>query len=122
LKPYLDAAGKKYLFRPEEAMSQREKGSGRTKTPRYTKDTYRRAVQYAFDAARKENATLPPEQRKTLIGWTPHQLRHEFITRVKRAFGAETARAAGGHSSLDATEIYIEKDLQAAMEAAKQLG
>ena len=67
----------------------------------YRRDSYRNAIRRACQAA------SVPE-------WTPNQLRHNFGTRARREFGIEAARVTLGHSSAVTTEIFAERDIDAA--------
>ena len=42
--------------------------------------------------------------------WYPHQLRHSAATRIRQRFGIEAARTVLGHSDIDTSEIYAERD------------
>lgn len=44
---------------------------------------------------------------------SPNQFRHTFATMLRKRLGIEKAQIALGHSSLNTTEIYAERDLQA---------
>ncbi len=111
---------------------------------RYTVDSYRRAIARACDrawpppkelrrragetidawVARLEAAGLAGELRawQRRHRWHPHQLRHTFATAVRKRFGAEAARVALGHASLDVTEIYAERDRELAQRIAREVG
>jgi transcriptional regulator with XRE-family HTH domain len=52
----------------------------------------------------------------------PDQLRHSFTDRVRKLHGADVARASAGHASLDATELYLERDVAIASAVAAELG
>lgn len=54
--------------------------------------------------------------------WAPNRLRHNAGTEVRKVFGIEVARTVLGHSSVDMTEIYAEKDLQSAIAAMAKIG
>ena len=55
--------------------------------------------------------------------WSPHMLRHAYLTRVKQALGRDAAVACGGHGSPVVTAVYTrEADRQLARRAAFQLG
>ena len=75
----------------------------------YTVDSYRRAIRRACEAAE-----VPV--------WTPHRLRHNAATTIRREYGLEAARVMLGHSSPIVTEIYAERDRAAAREVAERLG
>jgi integrase len=54
--------------------------------------------------------------------WTPHQLRHTATTRAAKEFGIEIAKAVTGHAHICTTQIYAEKDLEAAQKVALKFG
>jgi len=93
----------------------------RPKGPRYDVDSYRRAISYGIAKAnrllRKANpaAMLIPH-------WHPHQLRHSYATRIRKAFGVEAAQIGLGHARTDVVEIYAEKNLGLAIEIAEKVG
>jgi len=87
------------------------------------------------DKARERHETkraflerLTPEQRKELADWRrqhrwhPHQLRHTAATRLRKEFGLEAAQVILGHKSLAITEIYAEKNVQAAQRIMSAVG
>lgn len=113
-----------YLFSPAEAAS--EKGTDadthrrenqkptRRRTIRkvgecYTIDSYRRAVTRACN-----EAEVPK--------WTPHQLRHNAGTNVRREFGLDAAQVILGHSKASTTELYAEADKHKAREIMMKIG
>ncbi|KAA3609189.1 MAG: site-specific integrase [Planctomycetota bacterium] len=117
----------KPLFSPGDAMEERHRlartrGNGGRKARRdqvgrtkqqfaeqYSRSSYRHAIQRACRAA-----GIPV--------WTPHQLRHSAATRVESALGKEQARIVLNHSSLDATEVYLDRDIRQALQVMKELG
>ncbi len=54
--------------------------------------------------------------------FAPNQLRHTFATEVRRRFGLDAAGVLLGHSRLDVTQIYAEKDLARAIQVAREVG
>ncbi|MCL2701792.1 MAG: site-specific integrase [Phycisphaerae bacterium] len=133
LAPMLNRPEGEFCFQPEAVQCERWKlqrlhrqtpvqpsqvARGQKKArkfePRFDKATYYQAVEYAQNRAKKSC--------EGFVEWSPHQLRHSFINGARSLFGAEKARAAGGHASLDATEIYLERDMAAAADVAKQIG
>ena len=54
--------------------------------------------------------------------WSPNQLRHNFATRARREFGIEAARVTLGHSSAVTSEIYAERDIEAARAVVAKIG
>jgi integrase len=117
LAPLLEAAGPSgHVFRPSRVTRVRGKKPPPT---RYTSDSFAHAIKLGVVRANRERAAkgLPP-----LPTWTPNQLRHAAATRIRAALGVEVARTVLGHSRLDVTEIYAERDQEAAADAMRQLG
>ena len=131
LKPYLDRGLSEYCFSPKEAMQQRQAvkhearktpmscgnkpGTNRKPKPQrapadcYSTNNYARAVLYACKRAKIEP-------------WSPNQLRHAAATQLRKLEGIEAASVILGHSQLNTTEIYAEKNLQAAIVVARKHG
>ena len=111
----------------------------RTAGKRYRESSYRRAIQRACEIAfampphlRQIKRDLPAEElsqvrcaasawRKQNC-WSPNQLRHSAGTRIRKAHGAEAAQVVLGHSHLNTTEIYAERDLAKAALIVLELG
>jgi integrase len=102
---------------------------------RYTTHTYyfaiRRGCQRAFPHPTLSGVPekdLTPEQRKELAAWTPpeswhpHQLRHGLATRIRRDYGLDAAAVTLGHASLEAAQVYDEKDRQRAAQIMAEIG
>ncbi|MEP1644128.1 tyrosine-type recombinase/integrase [Rhodopirellula bahusiensis] len=132
LEPYLDREPTEYCFKPEEsARWYQEQKSAKRKTPanqgdrpgynkrtrageskprqyspKFDKDSYRRAIVRAAKKAGAEH-------------WTPYQLRHTAATVIREALGIEGAQALPGHSKRQMTEHYAKESLDKAIEAAK---
>lgn len=135
IKPFLKQNLEAFLFSPAEAVadwqadkrrrrkskvqpSQRDRSTPNSKrkpADRYTTDSYRRAIQRACEKA----WPVPPETKadaekvKAWVknhSWHPHQLRHNYATRIRKEFGVEAARILLGHRSAVMTELYAEID------------
>jgi len=77
---------------------------------RYTTGSYARAIVRACARAGVQH-------------WRPHQLRHNYATEVRKRYGLEAARILLGHCSALVTEaVYAERDQQAAMRIAAEIG
>ncbi|MEQ8790065.1 MAG: site-specific integrase [Pirellulaceae bacterium] len=160
LRPYLDREPHAYCFSPQD--SERERNAARRAarkskvTPsqqarklkadrarppmeRYTKDSYRRAVQRACELAfgmpkdlrcipqkldKMERTRRQAEAREWRRNncWTPNQLRHNRATELRRRFGIEAARTVLGHASPDTTLIYAEADFTRAADVMREIG
>ena len=143
LKPDLGA----FLFSPIDAEAERRQamqakrktpiscgnrpGTNRKRKPertpkdRYTPDSYRRAIARASDLADREakkRKSLPLDSERIIPQWHPHQLRHNYATRVRKEYGIETARILLGHRSAIVTEIYAEVDRTKARKIVAKIG
>jgi integrase len=114
---------------------------------RYDTGSYRRAIRRACDMAhplperlgprRQEDGKLESraawwarltveEQNEVRVWrrdhrWHPNQLRHSRATELRR-HGLDVAKTILGHSKVETTQIYAEKDLKAAMELVGKIG
>ncbi|MBL4770744.1 MAG: site-specific integrase [Planctomycetes bacterium] len=75
----------------------------------YSRSAYRHAIQRAC-------------RRAGVPEWSPHQIRHSAATRIEAALGREEARIVLNHSSLDATEVYLDRDIRKALLIMEHLG
>lgn len=145
LLPFLERDAESYLFSPKESEQWRREHrpvhcKSRRKTPIYPSElrarerlkekrrktkkcrlrdsydtaSYRRAVTYGFKRAKRAGVDIGY--------WHPHQLRHLRATEVRKASGAEAAKVALGHASLNTTEIYAERDRHLAIRIAGESG
>lgn len=117
--------------------SNKRRRSARPAGESYTNDSYRRAIvrgcELAFglpknlrfipkgakDAAQRREAASEWREKNT---WSPHQLRHTAATEIRQRFGLEAAQVSLGHSRMDATQIYAERNSELAVNVAKQIG
>jgi site-specific recombinase XerC len=54
--------------------------------------------------------------------WQPNRLCHTRNTEIRRAYGTEGARVVLGHTKLNTTEIYSERDLAEAASIMRKMG
>jgi integrase len=145
LQPFLDRNPLAYCFSPAEAEADRnaKKREGRkspmtpsqrarkpkpnrSRAPSDSYDThsYRRAIARACRKADKEahrkNPTIPVET-VLVPEWSPNQLRHNRATEL-RPYGLDIVKTVLGHSKIETTQIYAEKDLAAAVELVSKIG
>ena len=118
IRPFLQADLEAYLFSPRDAQAERnaerrkqrqtpmtpsqakrkpKRKPVRAPDQRYSVASYRRAIQRAC-----EKAGVP--------GWSPHQIRHGYGTRIRKQYGLEASRALLGHRSMVTSETYAELD------------
>lgn len=62
-------------------------------------------------------------RRAKIAPWSPHQLRHAALSRIRERFGLEAAQAVGGHACLPMTEHYTrEAERALARKVAGEVG
>ncbi|MBL1217610.1 MAG: site-specific integrase [Planctomycetes bacterium] len=145
LQPFLQGrAPALHLFRPIEAERERRAtahanrktrpgqgntiGTNRKARPKkrigegpYTTRTYRKAIERAVLRANlKAEKKGKPEMR--VAGFTPHQLRHTALTRVRDTHGIEAAQAIAGHATPNMTARYSWRSSKLACEIAGKVG
>jgi integrase len=145
LRPFLDLAADAYCFSPARSEAERNSGrraarvtprppSQRARRPaarrrrapsdRYDTHSYRRAIaracRKADAAAHRQDASVPATQA-IVPTWSPNQLRHSRATEL-RPYGLDLAKTVLGHSKVETTLIYAEKDLRAAKELVTRIG
>lgn len=137
IKPWLRRHLEEYLFRPDEARgeryaalraarmskvqpSQADRKKWRPQRPpgdRYTTAAYRRAIEYAIE---RFNRQAPSDQQ--IPFWSPNQLRHGAATRIRRDYGLESSRVVLGHSDVETTSVYAERDEELARKIMREIG
>lgn len=142
LKPFLPKQGTDYLFCPATVMAEMRAemranrngfGSYRRKVRRpkkllgdyYTVSSYGHSIHRGTDKAFPPPEELSGEEKRTWRKrhrWTPHQLRHNAATFLRKEFGIEAARVILGHSSAGITEVYAELDFGKAADIMAQVG
>jgi len=135
LTPWLLRAADLPCFRPCEAEAERrEKLSEARKAPigKGNRPGYSKRVREGRDAERAAGETYTTDvvrkaiqracEKAGIPKWSPHQVRHAAATRINRGADSESARLILGHSSIQTTAIYVERDEAKAREAAERLG
>lgn len=111
-----------YLFKPADALRERRENARDSRhREAYDNNSYRVAITRACDAA------FDPKGERIKAGdtshrWRPNQLRHAAKNRIERAHGLEAARLLLGHSHASTTEMYGQRDMRAAIQAAQKSG
>jgi integrase len=132
---------------PSQKARRPKAGRERAPRDRYDETSYRNAVYRACDRAfplpehlaprlledgkREGRAAwwtrLPPEEKAEVRAWRkghrwhPNQLRHGQATEL-RPSGLNLTKTVLGHSKVETTQIYAEKDMQAARELVGRIG
>jgi integrase len=115
----------------------------RPRGKRYRVAAYRLAIYRACDRAFLPPAPLAKREDETLREWRarlttqdkaelrrwrkvhrwhPHQLRHNAATVLRKEYGIEVAKIILGHATLNATQVYAERDLEKAREIVSKIG
>ena len=109
----------------------------RAKGEHYTTDSYRRAIAYACKladrdarekattAARVQSPATPAaafDETVFVPCWSPHRLRHNAATNLRKEFGIEVARFGVGHKPAFTTEIYADADREKVMDVFARVG
>jgi integrase len=119
--------------------SNRKPKPNRKAGDRYTTKSYGQAIVRACEVAfgmpedlRKITKKLDPVERRRRLAlrsawraeycWAPNRLRHSAGTEIRAKYGAEAAQVILGHSHLNVTEIYAERDLKRAAEIMFEVG
>lgn len=129
IRPYLERDPEIPCFSPRESERQRLAAARRarkskltpsqlTRRPKrrpkrrpgiaYDVGSYRRAITRACKLAGVEPA------------WSPNQLRHAAATALRARYGLEAAKLILGHSDLETSAMYAERDEQAARRIARE--
>jgi integrase len=131
-------AERKSKLWPSHVTHQAQKRSQRQRRSlgdHYSAATYRRSIARACDLAFPHPelslipaAELTDSQREALKAWRkahrwhPHRVRHGVATAIRRRFGLEGAQIIMGHNELGTTQIYAEKNLDAARAIMQEVG
>jgi integrase len=103
----LKARGAHCHRRPDQQPS--EPATERVVRDQYDTNSYRRAIERACKAA-----GVPT--------WSPNRLRHNAATTLRREHGLDAAQVILGHSELETTQVYAERDEQRAREIVARIG
>jgi integrase len=132
---------------PAQRARKPKRGRKRAPQDRYAVTSYRNAIYRACDRAnplperlaprvldgRKKgtraawSARLTEAERAEVTAWRrehrwhPNRLRHSRATEL-RPFGLDVVKTILGHSKVETTQIYSEKDLAAAMDVVSRIG
>lgn len=120
IQPFLDEGKTGYLFSPLDARNERWKSGHKRKrqlianrNPYYSATSYYNAIQYGIKAAARKEIIIPH--------WHPNQLRHAVATLIRQEIGQQSASIWLGHSKLDTTTIYAERQTKELLAVAELL-
>jgi integrase len=135
------AAARKTKPTPSELKrrQRRQRRQARRHAARYDRRGYRQAVVRACDKAdalalkklaeELARAGKTPEEieqelegKRLVPRWSPLQLRHSAATAIRARYGVEAAKVILGHTKVETTQIYAERDLGKAQEIMAEIG
>jgi integrase len=99
-----------YLFRPRVARDNPRYGSF------YSSGSFRQAILRGIERA---NALRASAGLELIQRWTPHRVRHSRSTLTREVHGLEAAQAVIGHRSIEAAQIYAERQTKEARRIAE---
>lgn len=129
VRPYLDRPLDSFLFSPRESYAERralerkdpDRGGRReNQLPNPVKTTRKMGDRYTHASYCK--AIRRGCERAGVPHWHPHQLRHNAATALRKHFGVEAAGVILGHSRVNVTELYAERNEGRAREIVAKLG
>ncbi|CAN5440688.1 site-specific integrase [soil metagenome] len=127
---------------PSQLKRRRKRSRRRSPRDRFDVNTYRRAIaracEFAFpppgDLAKRDDesktewaARLTPEQKADLQAWrkkhtwAPNRLRHTRGTQLRK-HGLDMVSTILGHQSVTTSQVYAEKDIDAAIALVAKIG
>jgi integrase len=128
------AAQRKTKRTPSEKRRQRKGNPKRKPAERYNRRSYRLAVVRACRKARGKYAVklyqaggvtlrqAHQQAARAVPTWSPLQLRHTAATLIRAKYGVEAAKAILGHTRVETSQIYAERDLAAAEKIMREIG
>jgi integrase len=128
LAPWLDRDPEAFLFSPREVVEARreeQRNGGKPGTRRKRRVRKRNGTRLPRERYDDESYCQAVERacaKAKVKKWTPGQLRHNAATRVNGKFDRETAQQLLGHGSATTTDIYIDKQMEKAIQAMKTIG
>jgi integrase len=130
IKPFLTTNLEAYLFSPRayvEALRRRRAEQRKTKrTPselkRRRKAKPRRVPADRYCRRSYRVAIVRACRKAGVPAWSPLQLRHTAATAIRARYGLEAAKAILGHSRVETSQIYAERDMGRAAKIMAEIG
>jgi len=88
--------------------------------PPRTVSGYRQAIVRAIERIRNRFST--EDERKQVLQWSPHHLRHTAATELRQRYAPDQVQLLLGHRSLSTTEVYAHADAAVAARIAEEWG
>ena len=130
IRPFLTTNLEAHLFNPRacvEALRAQHAALRKTKrTPseltRNRKVKPKRLPAECYDRRSYRQAIVRAARAAGVPSWSPLQLRHTAATLLRAQYGVEAAKVILGHSRVETTQIYAERDLNRAQEIMREIG
>src|SRR5262245_43607198 len=130
VRPFLTTDLQAYLFSPrahvEAVRRRRAEGRKTRRTPselrRRRKAQPRRLPAVRYNRRSYRLAIVRACYKAGVSAWSPLQLRHTAATAIRARYGVEAAKAILGHTRVETSQIYAERDLGKAQEIMAEIG
>jgi integrase len=129
VKPFLTTNLEAYLFSPRAYVEDlRRRRAEQRKTKRTPSELRRRKAKPRRVPAERYNrrsyrlAIVRACQKAGVTEWSPLQLRHSAATAIRARYGVEAAKVILGHTKVETSQIYAERDLGKAQEIMAEIG
>jgi integrase len=130
IRPFLTTNLEAYLFSPRayvEALHARRAAARKTKrTPselrRRRKARPKLQPAERYDRRGYRQAVVRACRKAGVPAWAPLQLRHTAATLIRAKYGIEATKVVLGHSKVETSQIYAERDLSKAQEIMREIG
>jgi integrase len=130
IKPFLKTDLQAFLFSPADAIAARDaRRAAARKTKRTPSELHRkrkskpkRAPRARSDRNSYRQAVVRACAKAEVPEWNPLQLRHTAGTLIRARFGIEAAKVVLGHTKVETSQIYAERDLGRAEEIMREIG
>jgi integrase len=124
LREFMVRHPKSFLFSPREAETERRTSVATHRRPNQ-KPTERktdRKIGELYTSASYRHAIERACERANVSRWTPHRLRHNAATTIRKEYGLEASQLILGHANANVTQIYAEADRQKAFTIITKIG
>jgi len=118
-------AAHKTPMTPSQAARTAKRRGKRPAGAAYTTGSYPRAMHRPCDTAFQAPDDLSAAELtawQQSHRWVPNQLRHAAATEIRKQIGLQAAQVVLGHSKVDVTQMYAERDHTLAASVAAKIG
>jgi integrase len=130
IRPFLTTDLTAYLFSPRAATAARNAAARAKRVTKRTlsqlarkpKANPKRAPGTRYRPRTYRQAVRRGCKKAGVPAWNPLQLRHTAATLIRAKYGLEAAKAILGHSRVETSQVYAERDLGKAQEIMAEIG